>query len=94
MNKAEMVDAVADQAGIDRKAAAAAIEAIFDAEKGVIARTLRSGEKLSLVGFGSFEAKRRAARTGRNPRDGTEMQIPASTAATFKAGKGLKDALQ
>jgi DNA-binding protein HU-beta len=94
MNKAEMIDAVAEHASIDRKAAAAAVDAIFGTDDGVIVRTLRKGEKLSLTGFGSFEAKRRPARTGRNPRDGSTMQIPASTAASFKAGKGLKDALQ
>ena len=93
MNKADLVDALADRTGLSKSDAASAVDAMFDAQGGVIARALGAGQKVQLTGFGVFEAKARSARTGRNPRTGETIQIAASTAPTFRAGKGLKDAL-
>ena len=93
MNKADLVDALADRAGLSKTDAASAVDAMFDADGGVISRALGAGQKVQITGFGVFEAKSRNARTGRNPRTGETIQIAASTAPTFRAGKGLKDAL-
>ncbi len=87
MNKAELVAAIADKAELSKKDADAALKAFTD----VVAEELRKGEKIQLVGFGTFEVSERAARTGRNPQTGEEMTIPASKAPKFKAGKALKD---
>ncbi len=87
MNKAELVNAVANKAGIQKKDAEAALKAFTD----VVAEELKKGEKIQLVGFGTFEVSERAARTGRNPQTGKEMKIEASKAPKFKAGKALKD---
>ncbi len=89
MNKTELVAAMADKAGISKKDAEAAVKAFTD----VVAEELKKGEKIALVGFGTFEVAERAARTGRNPQTGEEMQIAASKAPKFKAGKALKDAV-
>ena len=89
MNKAELVDAVASKADLSRSDAGSAVEAVFD----TITNALQKGDNVSLVGFGTFSVKRRAARTGRNPRTGEPLQIPATNAPGFKAGKGLKDAV-
>ena len=87
MNKAELVAAIADKAEWSRNDAEKAMTAFTD----VVAEELNKGEKLQLVGFGTFEVSERAARTGRNPQSGEEMEIPASKAPKFKAGKALKD---
>ncbi len=87
MNKAELVSAIADKAELSKKDAEAALKAFTD----VVAEELKKGEKIQLVGFGTFEVSERAARTGRNPQTGEEMTIPASKAPKFKAGKALKD---
>ena len=89
MNKAELVAAIADKADISKKDSEAALKAFTD----VVAEELKKGEKIQLVGFGTFEVAERAARTGRNPQTGAEMTIPASKAPKFKAGKALKDAI-
>lgn len=89
MNKAELIAAVAEKAGLSKKAAEAAVNATLSA----ITEGLKTEEKVQLVGFGSFETKKRAARTGLNPRTGAAVEIPASTVPTFKAGKALKDAV-
>ena len=89
MNKTELVAAVAEQAGLSRKDAEAAVKAFTD----VVADALKNGDKIQLVGFGTFEVSERAARTGRNPQTGAEMTIAASKAPKFKAGKALKDSL-
>lgn len=89
MNKAELVAAIADKAEISKKDSEAALKAFTD----VVAEELKKGEKIQLVGFGTFEVAERAARTGRNPQTGAEMTIPASKAPKFKAGKALKDAI-
>ena len=89
MNKTELVVAVAEQAGLSNKDAEAAVKAFTD----VVAEALKAGDKIQLVGFGTFEVSERAARTGRNPQTGAEMTIAASKAPKFKAGKALKDSL-
>ena len=89
MNKTELINAVAEEASLAKKDAEAAVTAMID----VITEALRQGEKVQLVGFGSFEVKLRAARTGRNPRTKEEIPIAASKAPVFKAGKALKDAV-
>ena len=89
MNKAELVSAIADKATLSKKDAEAALKAFTD----VVAEELKKGEKIQLVGFGTFEVSERAARTGRNPRTKEEMTIAASKAPKFKAGKQLKDAV-
>lgn len=87
MNKTELVAAVAEQAGLSKKDAEAALKAFTD----VVAEELKKGEKVQMVGFGTFEVSERAARDGRNPRTGETMPIAASKAPKFKAGKALKD---
>lgn len=87
MNKAELVAAMAEKADLSKKDAEKALKAFTD----VVAEELKKGEKIQLVGFGTFEVSERAARTGRNPQTGADMQIPASKAPKFKAGKALKD---
>ena len=87
MNKTELVAAMADQAGLSKKDAEAALKAFTD----VVAAELKKGEKIQLVGFGTFEVAERAAREGRNPLTGASMKIAASKAPKFKAGKSLKD---
>ena len=89
MNKTELIAAVAEKAELSKKDAEAAITAMVDA----ITEALSQEEKVQLVGFGSFEVKKRAARTGRNPRSKETIQIPASQTPVFKAGKALKDAV-
>jgi DNA-binding protein HU-beta len=89
MNKNDLIAAVADAAGISKSDAGDAVDATFDA----IADALSNGGEVSLVGFGSFKVANRAARTGRNPQTGATIQIAASKAPKFKAGKGLKDAV-
>ena len=87
MNKTELVAAIADKAGIAKKDAEKALSAFLD----TVAEELKKGEKIQLVGFGTFEVSERAERTGRNPQTGKEMTIAASKAPKFKAGKALKD---
>lgn len=87
MNKAELVAAVAAKTGDTKKAAEASVDAFVSAIK----ESLKKGEKVQLVGFGSFEVRKRAARKGRNPQTKEEIKIPASKAPVFKAGKALKD---
>jgi DNA-binding protein HU-beta len=89
MNKAELIDAVAVAADMSKAQAGRSVEAIFD----TITRTLKTGSSVSLVGFGTFEVRDRAARTGRNPRTGDSIAIAASKVPAFKPGKALKDAL-
>ena len=87
MNKAELVAAVAERTELSKKDAEKALKAFVD----VVAEELKKGEKIQLVGFGTFEVSERAAREGRNPANGQPMQIAASKAPKFKAGKALKD---
>ena len=89
MNKTELVAAIADEAGLSKKDAEKALKAFTD----VVTEELKKGEKVQLVGFGTFEVSERAAREGRNPQTGAAMKIAASKAPKFKAGKALKDAI-
>ena len=89
MTKSDLAAAVAEKTGMTKKASAEAIDAVF----GSITEALANKDKVQLVGFGTFETRERAARIGRNPATGEEMNIAASTAPAFKAGKALKDAV-
>lgn len=89
MNKSELVDSVAESANLQKADAARAVDAVIDA----VTKTLQRGDQVSLVGFGTFAVKSRAARTGRNPQTGQTIQIAASKVPGFKAGKALKDAV-
>ncbi len=89
MNKNELISAVAESSGLSKSDTSNAVEGVFDA----ITKTLASGDEVRLVGFGTFSVAKRKASTGRNPRTGEPMNIPASTQPKFKAGKGLKDAV-
>jgi DNA-binding protein HU-beta len=89
MNKTELIDTVAESADLSKAAAARAVDAMLDG----VMDTLRKGEQVTLVGFGTFEVRERSARTGRNPRTGESIEIKASKAPGFKAGKAFKDAL-
>jgi len=89
MNKSELIAGVATKAGITKKDADAAVNAVIEE----ITEALKGGEKVQLVGFGTFEVRARGARVGRDPRTNKEIQIPASKAPAFKAGKALKDSV-
>ena len=87
MNKSELVQAIADSADLTKVDAGRALDALLETVTGA----LEKGDSVSLVGFGTFGVKERAARTGRNPQTGAELKIAAATLPTFKSGKGLKD---
>ena len=89
MNKTELIAAVAEKAGLTKKDAERAVNAAIDA----VSAALVAGDKVQIAGFGTFEAKARAARTARNPRTGEDIQIAATRIPAFKAGKALKDAV-
>ena len=89
MNKSEFIQAMAEKSGLTVKDATTALNATLE----VIQESLQKGESVSLVGFGTFEVKERAARTGRNPQTKQPIEIPASKAPSFKAGKTLKEAI-
>lgn len=89
MNKQELIGSVADAAGLSRVDAGKAVEAVFES----ITKALKKGDEVRLVGFGTFATAKRKASTGRNPRTGETMKIAASVQPKFKAGKGLKDAV-
>lgn len=90
MNKTELVNQVAEATELSKKDAGKAVDAVFE----TIQNALAKGDKLSLIGFGTFEVRDRAARTGRNPQTGKDIQIPASKVPAFKPGKALKDAVK
>ena len=87
MNKTELVASVAEKAELSKKDAEKAVAAMLEN----VEEALKAGDKVALVGFGTFEVKERAARTGKNPRTGEAVKIPAARVPVFKAGKGLKD---
>ena len=89
MTKAELIDAIAEKAGLTKADAAKALAATL----GSVTDALKAGEKVALIGFGTFSVSQRAARTGKNPQTGQALAIPASKAAKFKAGQQLKDAV-
>lgn len=90
MGKADVVDAVAEKAGLSKKDAAAAVDAML----GFVVSTLKKGGKIQLTGFGSFEVRKRKARKGKNLQTGETINIPASKVPAFKAGKALKDGIK
>lgn len=90
MNKSELINAVAESADLSKKDATSAVEAVFE----TIQTTLGEGDKVQVIGFGTFEVRERAARKGRNPQTGMEIDIAASKVPAFKAGKALKDAVK
>jgi DNA-binding protein HU-beta len=89
MNKSELVDAIAKETGLSKKDSDAAVKAFVD----TVTKALKKKDKVQLVGFGTFETVKRAARNGKNPQTGATIKIPASVAPKFKAGKALKDAV-
>jgi DNA-binding protein HU-beta len=89
VNKSELIDAISESADLSKSSAARALDAVLGSVRGALA----SGDQVSLVGFGTFSVKHRAARSGRNPQTGAEIQIAASNVPSFKAGKALKDAV-
>ena len=90
VNKTELVNSVAEAAGLSKKDASKAVDAVFD----TIQDALAKGDKVQLIGFGNFEVRERAARKGRNPQTGDEIEIAASKVPAFKPGKALKDAVK
>ena len=90
MKKTELVASVAEKAGLSKKDADAAVTAVVDA----VVQALKKGDKVSLVGFGTFEVRKRAARTGLNPQTKQQITIPATKAPVFKAGKAFKEAVK
>ncbi|QIC67356.1 HU family DNA-binding protein [Acinetobacter schindleri] len=89
MNKSELIDAIAEKGGLSKADAGKALDATIAS----VTEALKSGDTVTLVGFGTFCVKERAARTGRNPQTGATLEIKASKVPSFKAGKGLKDAV-
>ncbi len=89
MNKTELTDAVAESTGLTKADASRAVDSVL----GTISGTLAKGDQVGIVGFGTFLVRQRAARTGRNPQTGAEIQIAAATVPAFKPGKALKDAV-
>lgn len=89
MNKKELIDSVAEAAELTKEVAGVAVDAMLD----TITNTLKSGDSVRIAGFGNFEVTKRKESTGRNPRTGEPVKIPASNVPKFKAGKGLKDAV-
>ncbi|SDL66295.1 HU family DNA-binding protein [Sediminibacillus halophilus] len=87
MNKTELINTVAERSDLSKKDATKAVDAVFES----IMDSLKDGEKVQLIGFGNFEVRERAARKGRNPQTGDEIEIPASKVPAFKPGKALKD---
>jgi DNA-binding protein HU-beta len=96
LNKAELVEKVAERTGLSSRDARTVVDAIFDPDPkiGLIAAELLAGEKVAISGFGTFEARERRARSGRNPHTGQVLDIPATRAPAFKAGKPLKETLR
>ena len=90
MNKSELIDAIADDAGITKSQAGSAIESLVSN----VERALKKGDKVTVVGFGTFSSSKRSARTGRNPQTGKSIRIPAKKVAKFSPGKSLKEAIQ
>ena len=89
MNKAELINKIADDAGVTKTQANASLDSFIEA----VTKTLKGGGKVTLVGFGTFSVSKRAARNGRNPRTGTTIKINAANSPKFRAGKALKDAV-
>lgn len=93
MNKTELTEALADRNDMTKADAQRTVNALFDTDSGIITRTLRGKEKVQITGFGTFETRKRSSRMGRNPQTGEKIRIPATVTVNFRAGKGLKDAV-
>jgi len=93
VNKTELIQKLEERTDLSKSDAQGAVDALFSASDGIIATELKKGNKVQITGFGSFETRKRGARKGRNPQTGQEINIGPSTSASFKAGKGLKDAV-
>lgn len=91
MNKTDLIEKLAEVTGLSKADSGRAVDALFDVDKGIIMSALRSGAKVQITGFGTFETRKRGPRMGRNPRTGERIQIPSSVSPAFRAGKGLKD---
>jgi DNA-binding protein HU-beta len=94
MNKSELVQALSSKTELSRSDAQTAVDALFNPEDGLIMQALKAGDKVQITGFGTFETRQRKARTGRNPRTGTEIRIGPTISASFRPGKALKDAVR
>ena len=94
MNKSDLVDALADRTGMTKADASRCVDALFAPAGGIISSTLKADQRVQITGFGTFEAKHRKARMGRNPRTGQTIQIAATKTPSFRAGKGLKDGIK
>jgi DNA-binding protein HU-beta len=94
MNKSDLVDALAGATGMTKTDASRAVDALFSSSDGIIAQALRGDRRVQITGFGTFEAKHRKARMGRNPRTGETIHIAATKTPGFRAGKGLKDSVK
>ena len=94
MNKSDLVDALASATGMTKADASRTVDALFNPSSGIISSALRGDRRVQITGFGTFEAKHRKARMGRNPRTGATIHIAASKTPGFRAGKGFKDAIQ
>ena len=93
MNKTDLIAALSTEGNLARPEAARVVDLLFDPETGILAKALKRGERIQVSGFGTFETRKRAGRTGRNPRSGEEISIPPSISAAFRPGKALKDVL-
>jgi DNA-binding protein HU-beta len=94
MNKSDLVQALSTKSDLSKAQALKAIEALFSTDDGLIIDALKRGEKVQISGFGTFETKQRKARTGRNPRTGTEIRIGPTVSASFRPGKALKESVR
>ncbi|MEN8144101.1 MAG: HU family DNA-binding protein [Gemmatimonadota bacterium] len=94
MNKTDLIAELARTTSLSAQQARAAVDALFSPENGVIVRSLQRRRKVQITGFGTFETRRRAARMGRNPQTGAPIRVGAMTSVAFRAGKGLRDAVQ
>jgi DNA-binding protein HU-beta len=94
MTKSDLVDALADKTGMTKADSSRALDALFNTDDGIIQSGMKAGERVQITGFGTFEAKHRKARTGRNPRTGETIQIAATMTPSFRAGKGLKEGIK
>lgn len=94
MNKSELIARIAERTDVKKSDVSRVVDALFDTQEGAICESLREGNNVAITGFGNFGVTERAARKGRNPQTGKAIDIPASRAPSFKAGKGFKDALK
>lgn len=94
MNKSELVQNLSKRADLSKADAQRVVEALFGSGDGIIAKALKKGDRVQITGFGTFETRKRKARTGRNPRTGKEIKIAASKSPSFRAGKGFKDSIR